>query len=151
MTEAEVNPVDEVEDRLRWALADLDNLRKRFAREVDRERMGERERVLAAWLPVLDNLERALDVATEPSTSQLLEGLRAVRDQAVGVLERLGFPRFEDVGEPFDPSRHEAVTAVPAGDDVPAGTIVAATRPGYGRNGTLLRPASVVVARPPED
>jgi molecular chaperone GrpE len=149
MTEAETRSVEEVEERLRWALADLDNLRKRVAREVARERDTERERVLSAWLPVLDNLELALAHAAEDNP--LVEGLRAVREQAVAVLERLGYPRFDDLGEPFDPSRHEAVTAVPGGEDTPAGSIVATTRAGYGRHGTLLRPASVVVARPPED
>jgi molecular chaperone GrpE len=62
------------------------------------------------------------------------------------VLARLGFPRFEDVGERFDPSRHEAVGAIEA--DAPAGTVVAVVRPGYGTPETVLRPAAVVVARP---
>jgi molecular chaperone GrpE len=69
-----------------------------------------------------------------------------VRDRAVAVLARLGFPRFEDVGERFDPFRHEAVGAIEA--DAPAGTILAVVRPGYGTPETVLRPAAVVVARP---
>jgi molecular chaperone GrpE len=134
----------DVEDQLRRTLADLDNMRKRYGRELARERASERSRLLGEWLPIVDNFERALehrgaDVAT------LLQGLQAVRDQAVSVLERLGFPRFEDVGQPFNPARHEAVSTVD--DDTPAGTVVGVVRPGYGTNEEILRPAGVVVSR----
>ena len=134
--------------RLLRAMADLDNLRKRFEREVVRERAAERSRVAAEWVPVVDDLDRALDHATadESAPPAFAEGLRAVRDHALAVLSRLGFPRFEDLGEQFDPSRHEAVGAIEA--DAPAGTVVAVVRPGYGTPERVLRPAAVVVARP---
>jgi molecular chaperone GrpE len=127
------------------ALADLENLRKRYVRELSRETAAERARVAAQWLPVVDNLERALEHA-KADPSALIEGVRAVWEQAVGVLSRLGFPRFDDVGEPFDPSRHEAVSAV-ENDDAPNGTVVGSAWPGYGTGDTLLRPAGVVVAK----
>jgi molecular chaperone GrpE len=76
-----------------------------------------------------------------------VEGVRAVRDHALTVLERLGFPRFDDVGRPFDPVRHEAVSTVEGGG--PPGTVVAAVRPGYGVEPEILRPAGVLVARAP--
>ena len=134
--------------RLLRAMADLDNLRKRFHREVVREREAERSRVAAEWVPVVDDLDRALDqaIADDSAPAGFTEGLQAVRDHAVAVLARLGFPRFEDVGERFDPSRHEAVGAIEA--DAPAGTVVAVVRPGYGTPERVLRPAAVVVARP---
>ena len=133
--------------RLLRAMADLDNLRKRFHREVVREREAERSRVAAEWVPVVDDLDRALDQATADSApAGFTEGLQAVRDHAVAVLARLGFPRFENPGERFDPSRHEAVGAIEA--DAPAGTVVAVVRPGYGTPERVLRPAAVVVARP---
>jgi molecular chaperone GrpE len=134
----------ELEDRWRRALADLDNLRKRYARELAREREVERARVAAAWLPVLDNLERALAHA---GTNQgaLIEGLRSVRDQAVGVLASLGYPRQDEVGVPFDPARHEAVSVVTDTDAAP-GTVVRVIRPGYGEGERQLRPAAVAVA-----
>jgi len=133
--------------RLLRAMADLDNLRKRFQREVAREREVERSRVAAEWVPVVDDLDRAVDHPTVDDSVPpgFGEGLRAVRDHAVAVLARLGFPRFEDVGEQFDPSRHEAVGAVEA--DAPADTVVAVVRPGYGTPEAVLRPAAVVVAR----
>jgi molecular chaperone GrpE len=137
----------EPDERLLRALADLDNLRKRFVREVERERQEERARIVAQWLPVVDDLERALEYA-DTNADPLTVGLRAVYEQALSVLERMGFPRFDDVGEPFDPSRHEAVGAIAA--DAPAGTVAAATRAGYGTRDDVLRPAAVLVARPAE-
>lgn len=132
-----------LEDRLRRSLADFENLRKRFDREVGRERAAERERVAAAWLPVIDDLERALDHAGADPES-LLSGVSAIRDQAVDILGRLGFTRFEVVGTPFDPIRHEALGTVDG--DGPAGTVVVALRPGYGTDDVVLRPAGVMVS-----
>jgi molecular chaperone GrpE len=74
-----------------------------------------------------------------------MQGLLAVRDQAVNALAMLGFPRRDDLGTTFDPSRHEAVGSDPAADAVP-GTVVAVVRPGYGEADRQLRPAAVVVA-----
>lgn len=137
--------ITELEDLWRRALADLDNLRKRFTREVERERTSERARVAASWLPVLDNLELALGhAAADPAA--VIEGVRSVRDQAVNVLSGLGFTRDEEVGQPFDPARHEALTTVPGGAGVPPGTVVQVVRPGYSGGERQLRPASVVVA-----
>jgi molecular chaperone GrpE len=134
----------ELEERWRRALADLDNLRKRYAREVAREREAERARVAAAWLPVLDNLERALEHAAGDQGA-LVEGLRSVRDQAVAVLASLGYPRQDQAGVPFDPARHEAVTVVQDAEAAP-GTVVRVVRPGYGEGERQLRPAAVAVS-----
>jgi molecular chaperone GrpE len=132
------------DERYRRAVADFDNLRKRMAGEADREREDERARVAARWLPVLDNLELALQHATaEPTT--IVSGLEAVRQQALAVLADLGYPLRADLNEPFDPSRHEAVAARPATDVTP-GTILQVVRPGYGTDERPLRPAAVVVA-----
>ena len=74
---------------MRRTLADLDNLRKRQGRELERLRAAEANRMAAAWLPVLDNLDLALGHAdADPST--IVEGVRAVRDQALAVLASLG-------------------------------------------------------------
>ena len=140
---AQSRDLSELEDRLRRALADMDNLRKRCARDIDRERAAERARVATAWLPIVDNLELALQHAED--TPGLVEGVRAVHQQAVATLARLGFPRFDAVGQPFDPTLHEAVGTVE--DGAPAWTVVAVVRPGYGTPEALLRPAGVVVAR----
>jgi molecular chaperone GrpE len=137
--------VTDVEDRWRRALADLDNLRKRVIRDVDRVRDDERARAAGEWLPVLDNLERALEHSdTDPAS--IVEGLKVVRDQAQDVLARLGFARRDDAGAMFDPARHEAV-AVLAQEDAPEGSILHVLRPAYGDGERQLRPALVVVAK----
>lgn len=135
----------EVEDRWRRALADFDNLRKRVARESAQQRDDERAAVAARWLPVVDNLELALQHADADPVS-IVSGIRAVHEQALGVLADLGFPRRSDVNEPFDPSRHEAVATMPDAEAQP-GTVLHVVRPGYGSDERPLRPAAVVVAK----
>jgi molecular chaperone GrpE len=134
-----------VEDRWRRAVADLDNLRKRYARELDRERTTERSRVAGAWLPVVDNLERAI-AHTGDQSDAVVEGVRSILGQALQVLEQLGYPRDAESGVPFDPQRHEVVGVVEHGDSAP-GTVVEVLRPGYGQGSSQLRPAAVVVSR----
>ncbi|MFG3150175.1 nucleotide exchange factor GrpE [Streptomyces sp. NPDC048243] len=135
----------ELEDRWRRARADLDNLRKRHARELERDRAVERSRTAAAFLPVLDNLELALTHAgADPGA--IVEGIRAVRDQAVNVLELLGYSRHAETGVAFDPARHEVVGVV-QDPDSPPGTVVEVLRPGYGDGERQLRPAAVTVAK----
>jgi len=141
--------VEELEDRWRRALADLDNLRKRYARELPREREAERSRVAAAFLPVVDNLELALAHAGADDPGAIVSGVRAVRDQAVEVLRSLGYPRHEETGVPFDPEQHEVVSVVDEPDTAP-GTVVRVLRPGYGEPGRQLRPAAVAVSRKQE-
>jgi molecular chaperone GrpE len=140
--------VIELEDLWRRALADLDNTRKRATRDLAQVRADERTRVAAEWLPILDNLELALAHAQSDPTV-IVQGIQAVRDQALAVLTRLGFPRRNDVGEQFDPARHEAVSAV-ADPDAEPGTILHVVRPGYGDDEHPLRPAAVVVAQRPD-
>ncbi|MEU6353688.1 nucleotide exchange factor GrpE [Streptomyces sp. NPDC047072] len=135
----------EAEDGWRRALADLDNLRKRHTRELKGQAAAERARTAAAFLPVIDNLELALShAAADPGA--IVEGVRAVRDQAVNVLERLGYPRHAETGVPFDPARHEVVGVVQEPDADP-NTVVQVLRPGYGDAERQLRPAAVTVAK----
>jgi molecular chaperone GrpE len=135
---------EEVDERLLRALADLENLRRRYALQLAREQAAERARVAAAWLPILDNLELALEHAgTAPDP--VVAGVQAVRDQAVNVLAALGYPRHAETGVPFDPARHEAVSVEPV-DGAERGTVVRVIRPGYGDGERQLRPAAVVVA-----
>jgi molecular chaperone GrpE len=140
--------ITELEDRWRRAVADLDNFRKRVLREAGEQQLAERERVAAEWLPVLDNLELALKHA-ESDPGAIVDGIRAVVEQALAVLNRLGFARRDDIGEAFDPALHEAVGTV-EDENVPAGTVVNVVRPGYGPDKRVLRPASVVVAKKAE-
>lgn len=137
--------VRELADLRLRALADLDNLRKRCATQIGQAAAEGRASVASAWLPVVDNLDRALD-HSQADPDVIIQGVRSVRDQALQVLAGLGYPRRDDVGEPFDPARHDAV-AVLSDPDVAAGTVIDVIRPGYGDGDQQLRPAQVVVAK----
>jgi molecular chaperone GrpE len=137
--------IAELEDQRLRALADLDNFRKRCASQVSAARAETRAEVAARWLPVVDNLERALDHA-HADPGSIVEGIKAVLAQAMGVLSQLGFPRRDDLGAPFDPARHEAIAAV-SETDAPAGSVIDVVRPAYGEGDRQLRPAQVVVAK----
>ena len=117
----------ELEDRWRRAVADLDNLRKRVAGESARQREAERARVTTEWLAVLDNLDLALQ-HPDADRDALVEGIRAIRNQALAVVSRLGYLRYGEPGVPFDPARHEVVATEPASTEVEAGTVTRVIR-----------------------
>ena len=137
--------IAELEDLRMRALADLDNVRKRCAVQVSRAEADTRAAVAREWLPVVDNLDRALAHSTADPAS-IIDGIRAVRAQALEVLARLGFPRRDDRGAKFDPARHEAIASRPdpGAED---GSVAEVVRPAYGEGDHQLRPAQVVVAR----
>ena len=136
----------QMEDRFKRALADLDNYRKRSARELQRLVTERSDAVLRDWLEVVDGVERALQ---QTADTPLYDGLRAVLDHMDAVLERHGVRRIGERGEPFDPNRHEAVD-VRDTDEAPDRTVVEVLRSGYARGEQVLRPAQVVVARAPQ-
>ena len=135
----------EAQDQRLRALADADNTRKRCATQVSRAAAETKAALAAEWLPVIDNLERALE-HSQADPDAIIEGVRTVRDQAVGILARLGFPRRDDIGAKFDPARHEAV-GVQTDPDGEPGTVLEVVRAGYGDGEHQLRPAQVVVAK----
>ena len=136
--------IAELEDSWRRTAAELDNFRKRCAKDLVRARQQERARTAAGWLPVLDNLERALEHASS-DPEHIIDGVRAVHQQALSVLANLGFPRRDDIGKAFDPALHEAVGTI-ANEELVPGTVAQVVRPGYGSDEEILRPAAVVVA-----
>ncbi len=138
--------IAELEDLRRRALADLDNLRKRCAARSP----GRRRRPGPRWpgngcLSSTTWSARWRHSTADPAA--IIDGIRAVREQALNVLARLGYPRRDDLGTTFDPTRHDAVAARadPAAAD---GSVVEVLQPGYGEGDHQLRPAQVVVARP---
>lgn len=136
----------ELRDKWLRAVAELDNLRKRTARDVESARARERENLLRSFLEVLDNLERALDTHGAES-NPWLEGLEAIQQQMLDVLKQWGATPFDSMGEMFDPTRHAAVATVNLQEKRP-GTIVDVTQIGYAmKDGTILRPAQVIVAQ----
>lgn len=124
--------------------AELDNQRKRLARDVDQARRFANERLLSELLPVLDSLDAGLAAAAE--ASPLKEGLEATRRQLLKVGADHGMTPLDPRGEAFDPAWHQAVSQAPAGEGVAPGTVVQVFQKGYVLNDRLLRPALVVVA-----
>ena len=135
---------DEYLDLARRAQADFENYRKRAAKEA--AVAGERARsgLVRELLPVVDNLERALQSAGE-SEQHLAEGVKLVHSELVALLERNGVESFDPKGESFDPTEHEALSTRPA-DGAEPGKVLDVAEKGYKLNGTVLRPARVVVS-----
>jgi molecular chaperone GrpE len=133
-------------DRYLRAAADLENLRKRQKRELDDVRLESKGRVLKEMLPVVDNLERAIEHATaQAGTNPIVEGVQLVLRQFLTAFERLDVTPIEAGGQPFDPNLHEAISQQES--DAPPGTVVQVLQRGYKSGDRLLRPALVVVAK----
>ena len=140
-----VEPETQPEDYLALAQriqADFENYRKRAAKEA--AAAGERARsgLVRELLPIVDNLERAL-ASAEDGEQHLAEGVRLVHSELIAVLERNGIQPFDPVGDRFDPSEHEALSVR---DDGEPGVVLEVVERGYRSNGTVLRPARVVVS-----
>lgn len=133
-------------DRYLRAAADLENLRKRQKREIDDAKLESKGRVLKEMLPVVDNLERAIEHATsQAGTNPIVEGVQLVLRQFLTAFERLEVTPIEAGGQPFDPNLHEAISQQES--DAPPGTVVQVLQRGYKSGDRLLRPALVVVAK----
>jgi molecular chaperone GrpE len=144
-TAAPVDGVAALRDRWLRAEAELENLRKRRPREIEEARRQERRIALNSMLDALDTMERAMESGAGEE-NVWMEGFRATHQQLLDVVKMLGAEPFEAVGERFDPRRHEAVLTMPArGADEE--TVIGVERKGYVMgDGTVLRPARVVVA-----
>src|SRR5579862_861575 len=142
---------DEIDDRdaryLRLA-ADFENFKRRKNQEIVDTRRYESEDAARAMLPVLDNLRRAVEHASEAGAEEFfVSGLELVVREFETALERLGVVRVPAVGERFDPSLHEAIAAEES-DEVAEDTVVDELVPGYRLHDRLLRPAIVRVVHP---
>ncbi len=132
---------DEYLDSMRRMKAELENSRKRQEREHARLVQLASERLVRELLPVLDNLERALEVEGD-----IREGVEATREQLLAVLEGEGLAPVASDGESFDPNVHEAVMGQPS-EEHEEGTILQTFQRGYLLSGKPIRPAKVVVAQ----
>ena len=133
-------------ERLLRVAAEFDNFKKRAIKEREDAQKFGMERLLKDFLPVADNLERALDHAEEHDLRQVIEGVKLVQKLLETTLARHGVTGFSALGQPFDPNLHEALMQQES--DAPAGTVVSEMSRGYKLNERLVRPAAVVVARP---
>lgn len=123
--------------------ADFENYRKRVAREQAAAQERGVAKLAKELLPALDNLDRALEAAQ--SDDPLLEGVRLVRNELSAALVRVGIEQFAPVGERFDPNEHEAMAQQPV-QGAESGTVAEVFQSGYRLNGTIIRPARVLVA-----
>jgi molecular chaperone GrpE len=133
------------ERSLRMA-AELDNLRKRSAREVEAARKFGAERLAQAILPVRDSLEAGIAAAEKAELPALLDGQQATLRLLDGAMAANGIREIAPYGEPFDPNKHEALSLV-AVPGAAANTVVEVVQKGYELNERLLRAAKVIVAR----
>jgi molecular chaperone GrpE len=143
--------VASLNDQLLRTAAEFDNFKKRARREMDETRVYAAEKLLLQLIPVLDNFERAL-AATQilPEGSQaFVSGVKMVADQFRASLEQQGVKRYVSLGQPFDPSRHEAVSEKESEDAKP-GTVLEEYQAGYTLGDRVIRPAMVVVAKKSE-
>jgi molecular chaperone GrpE len=136
---------DENWDRYLRAAAELDNVRKRAARDMENARKFALERFATELLAIRDSLEMGLQAAEKVGVADLIEGSRATLKQLVSTMERFGVKEVDPLGEPFDPTLHEAITLQPSAEVEP-NTVLTVFQKGYTLNGRLLRPARVVVA-----
>jgi molecular chaperone GrpE len=155
----------EASERALRVQAELENYRKRAQRELADERRYAVVPLVRQLLPVVDNLQRAIEAATQssphapreevvsrsetPTVSSLLDGVRLVSDQFEAVLKQIGCEPIETVGAPFDPNYHEAIAQEPSSEH-PAGTVTRAMQAGYKLHDRVIRPAQVFVSTGPK-
>lgn len=159
--------VEELEQRLAETTAQLqtvigeyrrsseefEQVKLRMRREVSKEVERGRRTLLADLLDVVDNLDRAVaavrapDAGREATSTTIARGVELVRDQLLTKLESFGVARVPVLGQPFDASRHEAITTTPVDNAAQDGHVVAVLKEGYAIGDEVLRPASVVVGK----
>ena len=147
LAEARLGLSARTEDLQRVA-AEFENFRKRAAREREETVLRSSQRLVEALLPVLDSLDNALaHTAETPGEEAMLDGMRGTHQQLMDVLAKEGLEVVPAVGEPFDPTVHEAVMGGGGGDLV----VTAEMRRGYTLGGRVIRPAMVGVADEAEE
>jgi molecular chaperone GrpE len=153
-SEAEVEPSEQTAEpevdraAMLRALRELEAAKVRVERDAWQVHHEMRAKLVGELLPVLDNLDRTIEAATRSGDAPaIVAGVRMVRAQLEGVLERYGVERIDAVGEHFDPRIHEAVSMVAVHDPHTNRVVVEQIQPGYRLSDKLLRPAKVVVGR----
>jgi molecular chaperone GrpE len=136
-----------LEDKLLRVAADFENYKKRAARERAEYVTHANERLVKELLPILDDLERALDAVGEHQEATVEEGVRLVHRSLASLLERNGVKQIDTEGK-FDPHVHEALLSQPS--DAEEGSVIDVVQKGYTIGDRVVRPARVVIAAAPE-
>src|SRR3954467_1682648 len=152
-TEALAKEAADALDRMLRTLAEMENLRKRTAREVSDARTYGIQNFARDVLDIADNLQRALDAvpaetraSADPGLKALIEGVELTERSLLNALEKNGVKKFDPSGEKFDPNFQQAMYEVPD-SSVPSGTVVQVVQAGYTIGERVLRPALVAVAK----
>ena len=150
LTEAQAN-ADDFRERWLRSQAELENFRKRSQKELEAERQYRSMPVVRDILPVLDGLQRALQVAkSTKDIDQLLQGMQMVSQQFDDALARHSVVAIKAVGQPFDPNQHEAIQQAPSNDHPPM-TVLHEVEKGYQLFDRVVRPTKVIVSVKPAE
>src|SRR5690349_7551558 len=144
-----VNERDALHDQMLRSMAEAQNVQRRLREQHREDLKFAAQPLVAALLPVLDNLERSLAALDSgASAEKVVEGVQAIDRQLRSALAAANVERIDAVGQMFDPTIHEALGTVST-EEAPEGTVVAQVEPGYRFQGRVIRPARVQVAKRP--
>ena len=147
--EAVAAALAEQQDSVLRSQAEVQNVRRRCEQDVERAHKFALEKFSSDLLPVMDNLERALQAvpnAEDESVSALYEGVELTLKGFLETLTKYSLEQLDPEGEPFDPQQHEAMSMV-ENDDVEPNTVLTVVQKGYVLNGRVIRPAMVMVSK----
>jgi molecular chaperone GrpE len=149
--EAAKNKIDEQKDSVVRAAAEVENIRRRAAQEVEKASKFALEKFANELLPVIDNLERAVEFADKENDAikPLIEGVDMTAKSFADAVAKFGVAVVNPQGEAFNPEFHQAMSMQPSADVEP-NTVIAVMQKGYTLNGRLLRPAMVMVSKAAE-
>jgi len=144
--------IKEQQDSVLRAHAEMENARRRAEAEVEKARKFALERFAGELLPVVDNLERAIEMSDSENEAikPLLEGVEMTHRTFINTIEKFGLSLIDPQGETFNPDLHQAMSMQESAEAEP-NTVIAVMQKGYQINGRLLRPAMVMVSRAPSD
>jgi molecular chaperone GrpE len=143
--------IESLKDHLLRVQAEAENVRRRAHRDVENAHKFALEKFCAELLPVVDSLEKAVEIARKAEGSEaaaIAEGVELSLRMFLGVMGKAGIEQVDPVGEPFDPQRHEAMAMVPSPHAEP-NSVIDVMQKGYLLNGRLVRAAMVVVSKAP--
>lgn len=138
----------EERERAIRAVAEMENLRRRAAQDVEKAHKFALEKFAAELLPVLDNLERAIELADKENDTlkPMIEGVELTLKSMQSGVGKFGLVALDPTNQPFDPNAHQAMSMVPSADVSP-NTVIAVMQKGYELNGRVIRPAMVMVSK----
>jgi molecular chaperone GrpE len=142
--------IAELNDRILRLQAELENVRRRSAREALDARLYASAPLLTELVSVLDNTERAVAASKDADAKSLVAGFQMVGQSLADILARNGLTKIPALGQSFDPHKHEAIGQAPSATE-PPGTVVHVVQEGYQLHDRVLRPTRVIIASPPPD